>query len=187
MLTLFEQQVGRHIFAQVQRAVRGHDVVHDVLGDLWAVGEVFFKTILQAAHQRFGLVLLAGRDAPHRGRAHLGHQELAGAVQAQQLAAGLALDQNLDQFLRHAQHLLDLGDHAVGVQVGGGGVLGVGLLLRHQENAAVAAHGGLDGGDGFGAADLKMDDIVGEHDQPAQRDGRQVYHIVRDLDLDLAL
>ena len=43
--------------------------------------------------------------------------------------------------------------------------------------------GGLDGGNGLGAAHLKMDHIVGENHQPAQGDGRQMHHIAGDLDL----
>src|SRR5699024_11869279 len=51
-----EQQVGGHVLAQIQRAVRRDDVVDDVLGDLRAVGEILLKAVLEAAHQRFSLV-----------------------------------------------------------------------------------------------------------------------------------
>ena len=51
------------------------------------------------------------------------------------------------------------------------------LALGDEKDAAVGVHGGLDGGNGLGAAHLKMDYIVGENHQPAQGDGRQMHHI----------
>ena len=38
LVLIFQQQVGRHIFAQVERIIRGDDVIHHILGDLRAVG-----------------------------------------------------------------------------------------------------------------------------------------------------
>ena len=97
--------------------------------------------------------------------------------------AGLALHQHLDEVVGNAQHLLDLRNHAVAVQVPQCRLLDIHLALGHKEYAAVIVHGSLDRCDGLGAAHLKMDHIVGENHQPAQGDGRQMHHIAGDLDL----
>ena len=108
-------------------------------------------------------------------------QEIA-VVQFQQAGTGLTLDQHLNKIIRDTQDLLDLGDDAVSVEVAHLRFFYVHLLLSDQKDAAVGVHGSLDGGDGLGAANLKMDDIVGENHQPAQSDGRQYTDIAGNFD-----
>ena len=184
-ILIFQQQIGRHVLAQVQRTVRGYNVIHHILGDLRTEGEIFLKAIPKAADECLGLGTLVGTDAFHRCAAHHGLHVLALILQLQQAGAVFALHQNLYKILGHAQHLTDLRHHTVGIQIPQTGFLHIHLLLCHKEYAAVAVHGSLDGSDGFGAAHLKMDHIVGKHHQPAQRDHWQMLHIAGNFDLDL--
>ena len=181
LILVFQQEVCGHVLTQEQWAVRADDVIDDVLGDLRAVGEVLLKAVFQTANEGLGLGAFIGTDAAHRHRAHAGLQEVA-IVQFQQAGAGLALHQHLDEVVGNAQHLLDLGDDTVGVEVRHRGFFHVHLFLGDKENAAVSVHSSLDGGDGFSAAHLKVDDIIGENHQPAQGDSRQYTDIAGDFD-----
>ena len=182
LILVLQQQVGGHILAQKQRIIGRNDVVHHILGQLRAEGKVLLKAVLQAAHQRLALGALVGGNAPHGCRAHRCLQIFALGFQFQQAGAGLALDQYLDQIVGHAQRLLDVGDHAVGIQILAVGVFGVHLLLGNQKHTAVAVHGSLNGGDGFFAPHLKMYNVIGKHHQPAQGNDRQMHHIAGDFD-----
>ena len=183
LILILEQEVGGHVLAQIQRRIGGNDVIDDILGNLRAVGQVLLKAVLQAADESLDLVALVGRDAAHRHGAYRGLQILFADVELQQTGTGLALDEDLHEVIGDAQHLLDFGNDTVGIQVAKGRFFLIHLALGDEKDAAVGVHGGLDGGNGLGAAHLKMDYIVGENHQPAQGDGRQMHHIAGDLDL----
>lgn len=131
-----------------------------------AVGQVLLKAVLQAADESLDLVALVGRDAAHSHGAYRGLQILFAGVQFQQTGTGLALDEDLHEVVGDAQHLLDFGNDTVGIQVVKGRFFLIHLALGDEKDAAVGVHGGLDGGNGLGAAHLKMDYIVGENHQP---------------------
>ena len=114
-ILIFQQQIGRHVLAQIQRTVRGHNVVYHIFGDLRAEGEIFLKAIPQTADECLGLGAFIGADALHRCAAHHGLHVLALILQLQQAGAVFALHQNLYKILGHPQNLTDLRHHAVGV------------------------------------------------------------------------
>ena len=182
---ILEKQVGRHVFAQEKRIVRGDNIEHHVLGNLRAEGKVFLKAFLDAADERLCLGAFFGGDAAHRHGADFRLKEFAAGIQLQQFGAAFALHKDLHQILRNPQDLLDLCDHTVGVKVLDGGFLGIHLFLGNEKNAAVGMHGCVDGGNGLLPSHLKMNHVVGKHHQTTQRDGRQVHHIAGHADPDL--
>ena len=113
LVLVAEQQVCGHVLAEELRVGAGHDGKHHVLGQTRVHAQILVKAALQSAQQGFGLHGVLGLADTHRGRAHGSQQEIAGGVQIGELGAVLALHQNLDQIIRDAQHLLDLGHDAV--------------------------------------------------------------------------
>ena len=178
LVLIFQQQVGRHIFAQVERIIRGDDVIHHILGDLRAVGKILLKALFQAANQRLGLGALIWCHTAHGSGADISLQVFATGIQVQQFSTGLSFYQYLDQIFGYTQHLLNFRNDAIGIQILGRGLLGLHILLCNQKNIAVGVHGSLDGGNGLLAAHLKVDHIIGEHHQPAQCNHRQVHGVM---------
>ena len=113
LVLVAEQQVCGHVLAEELRIGAGHDGKHHILGQTRVHAQILVKAALQSAQQGFGLHGVLGLADTHRGRAHGSQQEIAGGVQIGELGAVLALHQNLDQIIRDAQHLLDLGHDAV--------------------------------------------------------------------------
>ena len=113
LVLVAEQQVCGHVLAEELRVGAGHDGKHHILGQTRVHAQILVKAALQSAQQGFGLHGVLGLADTHRGRAHGSQQEIAGGVQIGELGAVLALHQHLDQIIRDAQHLLDLGHDAV--------------------------------------------------------------------------
>ena len=182
LVLVAEQEVCRHILGEEHGVIAGNDGEHHVLGKARVHAQIFVKAGFKGAEQCFGLHSLFGLSGTHRGGAHGRQQKIAGGIQLGQLGAVLALHQHLDQLVRHAQHLLDLGHYAVGVQVLLGGLAGFHLLLGYQKYVGVIGHGPLHGGNALFPPDFKMNKVVGEHHQPAQCDGGQMELLTLDLD-----
>ena len=182
LVLVAEQEVCRHILGEEHGVIAGNDGEHHVLGKARVHTQIFVKAGLEGAEQRLGLHSLFGLCGTHRSGAHGRQQKIAGGIQFGQLGAVLALYQHLDQFVRHAQHLLDLSYYAVGVQVLLGGLAGLHLFLGYQKYVGVVGHGPLHGGNALFPPDFKMNKVVGEHHQPAQCDGGQMELLPLDLD-----
>ena len=177
-----EEEVGRDVLCKEGGVVAGGDVEHHILAQARVEGQQLIKALLHVPHQHIPLGFFFGLGGAHRGRANRGQQEAAVVVQARQLGAVLALHKDADEVVRHPHHLLDLGHDTVGVQVRSTRVLHFHLLLGDEEDIGVIAHGPLHGGDALFTAHLKMEQIVGEHHQPAQGDGGKMEHIPLHLD-----
>ena len=117
LVLVAEQQIRGHILAEEGRVVTGNDGKHHVLAKARVHAEILVKPGLEGAQQRFGLHGIVGLACAHRGRAHLRKQKIAAGIQYTELCAVLALHQDLYKVPGDAQHLLDLGHHAVAEQV----------------------------------------------------------------------
>ena len=182
LVLVAEQEVCRHIFGEEHGVIAGNNGEHNVLGKARVHAQILVKAGLEGAEQRLGLHSFFGLCGTHRSGAHGRQQKIAGGIQLGQLGAVLTLHQHLDQLIRHAQHLLDLGYYAVGVQVLLGRFTGLHLLLGNQKYVGVIGHGPLHGSNAFFPPDFKMNKVVGEHHQPAQCDGGQMEFLPLDLD-----
>ena len=182
LVLVAEQQVCGHVLAEEGGVVAGNDGKHHVLAKARVHAKVLVKPGLEGAQQRFGLHGIVGLACAHRGRAHLRKQKIAAGIQCTELCAVLALHQDLYKVPGDAQHLLDLGHHAVAEQVCLLRLGGVHGLLCHQKHVGIICHCPLHGGNALFAAHLKVDEIVGEHHQPAQGDGGQMQLFALHLD-----
>ena len=179
LVLVAEQQVCGHVLTEEGGVVAGNDGKHHVLAKARVHAKVLVKPGLEGAQQRFGLHGLA---CAHRGRAHLRKQKIPAGIQCTELCAVLALHQDLYKVPGDAQHLLDLGHHAVAEQVCLLRLGGVHGLLCHQKHVGIICHCPLHGGNALFAAHLKVDEIVGEHHQPPQGDGGQMQLFALHLD-----
>ena len=182
LVLVAEQEICRHILGEEHRVIAGNDGEHHVLCKARVHAQILVKASLEGAEQCFGLHSFFGLRGTHRSGAHGRQQKIAGGIQLGQLGAVLALYQHLDQLVRHAQHLLDLGYYAVGVQILLGGLAGFHLLLGYQKYVGVIGHSPLHGSNTLFPPDFKMNKVVGEHHQPTQCDGGQMEFLPLDLD-----
>ena len=84
-----------------------------------------------------------------------------------------ALNENTHIVPRQAQDLPDDGHGADLIEVRAGGVVLLCVLLGHEENALILAHGLFHGAGGLFAAHVEMRQHIREHAQPPQRQHRQ--------------
>jgi hypothetical protein len=139
-------------------------------GDLVIELDVLVELVQHGAAEHLGLALR------HQGRLQqrdLGDELLVDLDVAHGLGALEPLHQHLDGAVRQLQQLQDGGDGADLVDVVGRGVVQGGAPLGDQHDLLVALHRGVEGLDGFLAADEQRDDHVGIYDHVPQRQHRQ--------------
>ena len=90
--------------------------------------------------------------------------------QLQHHTAGLALHHDADIVSWHTQDLAHVGDGTNGVQILLSWLLHSNILLAHQQDGLAGLHGRLKGFNGDLAGNIKVDQHIGKHRQPAQGD-----------------
>ncbi len=127
--------------------------------------------LLEQVHQHArGGFQFDGRTIEHRlQRHHVRAQHAIGFEATVQLAARLAFHQHLDRAVRQLHQLQHAADGADRMQVGLARIVGFGLLLRDQQDAAVAFHRGFQCFHRLVAADEQRDHHVRIHHHVAQR------------------
>ncbi len=132
-----------------------------------------------ALHRGLALLLRHGRD--------LHQEELLLLEVALDAHALLALHQHLDRAVGQAQQLDDRAQGPHLEDVLALGVVGLGLLLRHQQDVLVGVHGLLEGADGAIAPHEERHHHVRKDDDVPQREDRDVVCLVDDLRCGLGL
>ena len=107
-----------------------------------------------------------GQDFRREMRVRILDGDNAGALRA--------FDQHLDRAVRQLEHLQDRGDAAYFVDVVRGRIILAGRLLCRKHDAFASFHRGLKGANRAGTTHKQRDHHMGEHDDVAQRQHRQV-------------
>ena len=136
--------------------------------------DVVLEGRLDRAHERLELGLLLGVDLGRLDDLGFDLEELGRVEVVGDPRAGLALDEDLDRAVGQAQELDDGADRSEVVNALGLGVVDLGLLLGTEQDLSVRRHRLFEGVDGLFAPDEERHDLVGEHDQLAQREERDL-------------
>ena len=178
LILIPEQKIGGKIIAQLRRVFAAENVVHNILCQTRTQAQIFFKGFSNAAHHSVHFDFIAVVQAAHRGRLHRCLQEIPFRIQSRQAGAILAFHQHFDQIIRNAEHLAHLGNHADGVQIAHARFFRIHLTLGSQKYCICIIHRPFHSGHRFGAAHLKMNNVIRENHQPAQCNGRHAQYIV---------
>ena len=166
----FELQMGGDDVGQAAVVVNIMNAGHDFGGDFFVGFDVLVELSQQGAAQGFAVFRRAVVFGQHFD---LGFEIFAVVVDGHGLGALCAFHQHLDGAVRQLQYLHHACDGADLVQVFGGGVFNARIALRQQEDVLFFFCHGVQGGNGFAAADKQGQHHMGINHHVAQGQGRQ--------------
>ena len=166
----FKLQMGGDDVGQAAVVVNIVNAGHDFGGDFFVGFDVLVELSQQGAAQGFTVFRRAVVFGQHFD---LGFEIFAVVLDGHSLGALCAFHQHLHGAVRQLQHLHHTCDGADLVQVFGGGVFNARIALRQQEDVLFFFCHGVQGGNGFAAADKQGQHHMGINHHVAQGQGRQ--------------